>query len=70
MKKSHRFNELSDKRCANPSCRRGIKKRIAEEQPHFDFCYRCHHKVEMKRRNEGTGKKRHKRALKEVKSIG
>ena len=37
MKKSHSNTDLSSKLCANPGCRKPIKKRLE----HLDFCYKC-----------------------------
>ena len=41
MKKSYKFNELSDQICQRKSCTRKLKKRRVEE--HGDtLCYKCY----------------------------
>ena len=37
MKKEYKSTDLSDKLCANPNCRKQLKKRLE----HLDFCYSC-----------------------------
>ena len=39
MKKSYAYDMLDDKRCVK--CGKKLKKRIAEEHPKFNKCYRC-----------------------------
>jgi len=37
--KSYKYNELGSKRCVK--CSKKLKRRIIEEHPKFDLCYRC-----------------------------
>lgn len=37
MKKTYKSTDLSTKLCANPGCRKPLKKRLE----HLDFCYSC-----------------------------
>ena len=47
MKKSYRFNELSNQVCQGKSCQRLLKKRRVEE--HGDtLCYACNLKAKLK----------------------
>ncbi len=39
-KKSHSFRTLSDIECAVKGCHKKLKKRIVEEHPEFDRCFR------------------------------
>ena len=45
MKKSHSNTDLSSKLCANPNCRKPLKKRLE----HLDFCYSC---LQAKKQNK------------------
>jgi len=46
MKKSYPFTELSTKRCRK--CGRQLKRRIAEEKPSAELCFRCYKKERAK----------------------
>jgi hypothetical protein len=39
MKKTHRYNQLSDKICARKNCQRRIKERLKDK---YDICYHCY----------------------------
>lgn len=47
-KKSYAFNVLSDKECSMPNCNKKLKKRIAEERPTADRCYKCYQKTKKR----------------------
>jgi len=49
MKKSHKFDELSDKKCNVPGCRKMLKQRlVASKEPHkITKCY--NHDLALKR---------------------
>ncbi|MBT7631298.1 MAG: hypothetical protein HN597_16585 [Desulfobacula sp.] len=50
MKKSHSFNELSDKVCQSPGCEKKIKQRLVLKKADFDYCYKHWSEKEFKRR--------------------
>lgn len=41
MKKSHKFDELSDRKCETPGCRKRIKERLKDKNK---ICYGCYQK--------------------------
>jgi hypothetical protein len=47
-KKSYAFNVLSDKECAMPNCKKKLKKRIVEERPTADRCYKCYQETKKR----------------------
>ena len=44
--KSYSYDVLSNKKCSR--CGRKLKKRIAEEHPKFNKCYRCFKRLPAK----------------------
>ncbi len=58
MKKTHRFNELSDKKCKEPGCRKLLKKRLVEskEPTNITRCYA--HNLVIKRAKQKEKNKR------------
>ena len=58
MKKSHRFDELSDKVCSDRGCEKRLKKRLVEskEARNITRCY--DHEKEAKREKQRTSRKR------------
>ena len=56
MKKSHRFDDLSEKECSK--CGRLIKTRLVDR---FELCYNCHRDKESKRGHHINRKAREKR---------
>jgi len=41
MVKRYPYNVLSDKKCSNVKCDKKLKKRIVEEKPQANLCYKC-----------------------------
>lgn len=58
MKKSHRFDELSDKTCSRSRCRKRLKKRLVESKSarNITKCYR--HYLDDKRKKQAKKDKR------------
>ena len=58
MKKTHRFNELSDKKCKETGCRKFLKKRLVEsKEPHkITRCYA--HDLVIRRAKQNEKNKR------------
>ena len=52
MKKGHKYNTLSTKKCSTPGCDRRIKQNILDRKPSADKCYRCFCAAELKRGNK------------------
>ncbi len=54
MKKSHKFNELSGKKCKVPGCRKFLKKRLVEskEPKNIDRCYQHDLTIRRAKQNE------------------
>lgn len=60
MKKSHRFNEMSDQTCQGKDCSRKLKLRRVEKYGDT-LCYRCYIKTKLRAgcwNNHGGKKKR------------
>jgi len=52
MKKAHRYNNLSTKKCSTPGCDRHIKQNVLDRKPSADLCYRCFCAKEAKSGNK------------------
>ena len=60
MKKSHSFDELSDKHCVK--CDGRLKLRIAKEKPTANLCFNCHVEQQAGRSHFILGQKQSKRS--------
>ena len=68
MKKAYPYNVLGNKRCVE--CGKRLKKRIVEEKPTANHCYRCGLGKTMKERNENGVKKHRERTERKKASNG
>lgn len=59
MKKTHRFNELSDKQCNVPGCRKMLKERLVKsKEPHkITKCYGHDLALRRAKQKEKNGKR-------------
>jgi len=39
--KPYRYNELSEKECSTPGCKRRLKKNVLARRPGTEQCYKC-----------------------------
>jgi predicted SprT family Zn-dependent metalloprotease len=62
MKKSHKFDELSDRVCAQPGCPKLIKARFADSEK-IEYCYECHCRKEAARAHFVNSNPRKKRIV-------
>lgn len=49
MKKTHKFNEMSNVTCPMPGCTNKIKQRILEQKEKPSICFACHVVAEKNR---------------------
>lgn len=61
MKKSHRYNELSDRTCALVGCKKHLKIRLVETKTNLLFCYEHFCKNEANRGHSVNTRPRRKR---------
>lgn len=56
MKKSHKFNELSKKKCVEGGCRKFLKQRLVETKKasNIDRCYKHGMVLKRAKQNEKT----------------
>jgi hypothetical protein len=63
MKKSHKFDDLSDRVCAQPGCSKKIKTRFADSEK-IEYCYLHFCMKEAKRAHYVNANPRKKRIIK------
>ena len=58
MKKSHPHTDLSTKKCSTIGCDRKLKKRIVEDYPNVDKCFKCIKAGKIKKQKEAEEKRK------------
>jgi len=51
MKKTYKFDELSDRVCITPKCNKHLKKRIVEQKPTAKRCFSCEREYQAGRQH-------------------